>query len=147
MPQNIFPKSMIPEGITPSDRILLLLARLSRAEEDPQKATVLLEREIELRNAQSPEARRDLTLTSADIDKVLASFGDESSGQCAAEMSSTPQPFSQHVRQSTSDSGHSDVPRRPKRNTISANESVSHTIFQNTAMAKIILCIMRSYRG
>jgi hypothetical protein len=146
VPQNILPKSMMPEGITPSDRILLLLARLSRAEEDPQKATALLEREIEHRNAQSPEARRDLTLTSADIDKVLASFGDESGSQYAAEMSSTPQPFSQHVWQSTSDSGHSDVLRRLKRDTISANESVSHTILQNTAIAKIILYILRSYQ-
>lgn len=139
VPQNILPKSMMPEGITPSDRILLLLARLSRVEEDPQKATALLEKEIEHRNAQSPEARRDLTLTSADIDKVLASLGDESSSQRAAEMSSTPQTLSQHARQSTSDSGRSDVPRRPNRgtipwlnrDTIPGSESVSHTILQN----------------
>jgi hypothetical protein len=132
VPQNILPKSMMPDGITPSDRILLLLARLSRVEENPQKATAFLQREIEYRNAQSPEARRDLTLTSADIEKILASFGDESSSQRAAEMSSTPQPMSQHIRQSTSDSGRSEVPRRLKRDTIPGYESVSHTILQNT---------------
>jgi hypothetical protein len=131
VPQNILPKSMMPEGITPSDRILLLLARLSRVEEDPRKATSLLEREIEHRNAQSPEARKDLTLTSSDIDKVLASLGDESSSQRAAEMSSTPQPMSQHIRQSTSDSGHSDVSRQLNRDTIPGNESVSHTILKS----------------
>src|SRR5271170_7655499 len=96
VPQNILPKSMMPEGITPSNRTLLLLARLSRVEEDPEKATALLEREIEHRNAQLPETRRDLTLASADIDKVLASLGDESS-QRMAEMSATPQPVSQHA--------------------------------------------------
>jgi hypothetical protein len=132
VPQNILPKSMMPDGITPSDRILLLLARLSRVEEDPQKATAFLQREIEHRNAQSTEARRDLTLTSADIEKVLASLGDESSSQRVVEMSSTPQPMSQHVRQSASDSGRSEVPRRLKRGTILGYGSVSHTILQNT---------------
>ena len=129
VPQNILPKSMMPEGITPSDRTLLLLARLSRVEGDPQKAMALLEREIERRNAQLPEARMDLTLTSADIDKVLASLGDESSSRFAVEMSPTLQPMSQHARRSTGDPSRFDVPGRLSRDRILGNESVSHITF------------------
>jgi hypothetical protein len=91
IPQKILPKSMMPEGIEPSDRTLILLARLSRIEDDPQKATALLKREIDDRNTRLPESRRDTTVTNADISKVLASLeqpapiSDDSSSQRLSE--------------------------------------------------------------
>lgn len=125
MLQNILPKSMMPEGITPSDRTLILLARLSRVENDPQKATALLEREIEHRNAQLPDARRDFTVTNADIDRVLASLGEEFSIQRASEVSSTPVPASHHAGRRANDFHHSDGSPLQDRERSQGNEPVS----------------------
>lgn len=141
IPQNILPKSMMPEGIEPSDRILILLARLSRIENDSLRATALLEREIDHRNRQLPEARRDTTVTNADISKVLASLrqqepiSDESPSQNASEMSATPQPTLRHAMRSALDSDRSpNLERLP-----SARESDSEPTSRRHLISRINL--------
>jgi hypothetical protein len=66
---------MLPKGSMPSDKILIFLARLSRAETDPRTASTLLQKEITRRNIKLPVTLQDMALSALDISKVLESLG------------------------------------------------------------------------
>ena len=99
MPQRALPDSMLPEGHTPGDKTLYLLARLSK-EVDSQRAGELLTGEIQRRNKHLPEGAKIMTVTNTDIKRVLDKIGSSenvpndrhSVDQTPSEASSIPWP-------------------------------------------------------
>ncbi|KAI9736835.1 MAG: hypothetical protein M1818_005886 [Claussenomyces sp. TS43310] len=74
IPQNILLAPMLPEGRILGDRTLILLAKLSKEEKDPERASTLLQQEVSHRNSQLSAAARNPAVTNADISRVLATL-------------------------------------------------------------------------
>ncbi|RDW85176.1 hypothetical protein BP6252_02766 [Coleophoma cylindrospora] len=73
VPQRALPSYMLPEGHTPGDKNLYLLAKLSK-EVDAKTAGQLLQTEIDNRQRHIAEGARCLIVQNADIKRVLKSL-------------------------------------------------------------------------
>ncbi|RDW77983.1 hypothetical protein BP5796_05835 [Coleophoma crateriformis] len=73
IPQRALPSYMLPEGHTPGDKNLYLLAKLSK-EVDAKAAGQLLQAEIDNRQKHIAEGARCLIVQNADIKRVLKSL-------------------------------------------------------------------------
>ncbi|KAF4635175.1 hypothetical protein G7Y89_g2934 [Cudoniella acicularis] len=97
IPQKALPSEMLPEGHTPGDKTLYLIAKLSK-ETDKVTAGSRLQQEIDRRNSHVSMEARNSILTNADIRKVLETIApskgkdDESVASSSQEVSFTPQP-------------------------------------------------------
>ncbi|KAH6666012.1 hypothetical protein B0J14DRAFT_605109 [Halenospora varia] len=74
IPQEALPLEMLPEGHTPGDKTLYLLAKLNK-DIGCTKARNLLKSEIEKRNSSFANDAHNYILTNSDIRKVLESIG------------------------------------------------------------------------
>lgn len=72
IPQNVLPLPMLPVGRTPGEKTLILLARLSKVEPQPEKANALLQQNIHNRNAQNLSGAQIHAITNKDIKRALA---------------------------------------------------------------------------
>ncbi|KAK0108594.1 hypothetical protein ONS95_003391 [Cadophora gregata] len=87
IPQRILPSHMLPEGHTPGDKTLYLLARLSK-EVDAATASRLLSEEIDERCKQNPNTLTNNSITNADIRGVLHRINPSSLGGLPASQKS-----------------------------------------------------------
>ncbi|KAH9215521.1 hypothetical protein DL95DRAFT_135501 [Leptodontidium sp. 2 PMI_412] len=98
IPQRVLPSYMLPEGHTPGDKTLYLLARLSK-DVDGSAASQLLTEEIDKRCKHSSDQAKCRIVTNTDIRYVLGRINLSSLGGLASrgsmDMSQTPQPLSQ----------------------------------------------------